>query len=78
MYGIYIEVIYRMDENQLYKKILDVLVDKCDTVTFFFPDYGTLFQIAGFKKIEQAYECYKDGLNRQTSDFVEYKKKTLG
>ncbi len=67
-----------MDENQLYRKILDVLIDKCDIVTFFFPNYGTLFRDVGFERIEDAYEFYKDGLNRQTSDFIEYKGKNSG
>lgn len=58
--------------KEAYCKTLDFLLDKCDMVTFCLPNFGTIFHDSS-KNIRDDYNIVKDELERENSEFSEYK-----
>lgn len=57
--------------GEKYHKLIDFLLTKCDTVTFFLPNYGTIFECHGNPREE-----YKDSklyIKHNNDKFINYK-----
>ena len=57
-----------------YKEIIKYLYKKCDVAVFCLPNYGTVFYTDSFETIYVDYERAKPLLDRETEEFLKYKK----
>ncbi len=59
--------------GEKYYRFIDFLLTKCDAVTFFLPNYGTIFKC--FVNAQDEYTACKLNIERNNDKFVRYKEK---
>lgn len=68
MIKIYSEII----DKKIYKKLLEFLLKKCDTVAFAIPNYKTVFHFNSYKTVLADYNRIKFQLERDNQQYKEY------
>ena len=67
-----IEIYSEIIDKEIYIKLLEFLLKKCDTVAFAIPNYGTVFGFNSSKTILDEYNKIKFQLERDNQQYKEY------